>query len=206
MGMSDRYGCNDDHRHVAGACDYHRRGDERLFEAPVTSVRAVVGPPEERCWIDRDQYRGDTKVPGAIAGAVIGGILGHPDRWRERPGRGDCRRRGSRCSGGRERRPRRLRVRWRGATVQDRRTLRSSRLLGRHVLVPWRGAPCGDDGASGQYDHPQPRRRAARLTPTSASHGSGPSGPLPFCAVTCSGNAVRRRLPAAPSECSGAGP
>ncbi len=47
--------------------DYRRRNQERLYEADVTSVRAVVGPNSgQRCWI-----------PGAIAGAVIGGILGH---------------------------------------------------------------------------------------------------------------------------------
>ncbi len=60
--------------------DYRRRGDERLFEAPVTSVHAVVGPPEQRCWIEREQVaqdQGDGRVPGAIFGAVIGGILGH---------------------------------------------------------------------------------------------------------------------------------
>ena len=60
--------------------DYRRRNDERLYEANVTSVRAVVGPPEQRCWIERErvaQDRGEPNVPGAIAGAVIGGILGH---------------------------------------------------------------------------------------------------------------------------------
>jgi uncharacterized protein YcfJ len=60
--------------------DYRRRGNERLYQAPVTSVRAVVGPPEQRCWIEREQVvqeRGDSRVPGAIFGAVIGGILGH---------------------------------------------------------------------------------------------------------------------------------
>lgn len=60
--------------------DYYRRNNERLYEATVTSVRAVVGPPERRCWIEREQVvqgRGDASVPGAIAGAVIGGILGH---------------------------------------------------------------------------------------------------------------------------------
>jgi uncharacterized protein YcfJ len=41
-------------------------------------VRAVVGPPEQRCWVERQQVeRPDVNVPGAIAGAVIGGILGH---------------------------------------------------------------------------------------------------------------------------------
>ena len=61
------------------AYDYRRRGGERLYEAEVTSVRAVVGPPEQRCWVDRERVggRGDANVGGAIAGAVIGGILGH---------------------------------------------------------------------------------------------------------------------------------
>ena len=62
------------------AYNYRRRTNERLYEANVTSVRAVVGPPEQRCWIEREQVvqdRGDANVPGAVAGAVIGGILGH---------------------------------------------------------------------------------------------------------------------------------
>lgn len=53
---------------------------DRLFVVPVKSVRAVVGAPEQRCWVERRQVvedRGDANVPGAIAGAVIGGVLGH---------------------------------------------------------------------------------------------------------------------------------
>jgi len=57
--------------------DYHRRGDERTFEVPVSSVRAVVGPPEQRCWVEQQTTTSNNAVPGAIAGAVIGGILGH---------------------------------------------------------------------------------------------------------------------------------
>jgi uncharacterized protein YcfJ len=60
--------------------DYRRRHRERLFEAPITSVRAVLGTPEQRCWIEREAVpveRHDARVPGAIFGAVIGGILGH---------------------------------------------------------------------------------------------------------------------------------
>lgn len=60
--------------------DYKRRDYERLFEANVTSVRAVIGPPEQRCWIEHEkvvQERGNANVPGAIAGALLGGILGH---------------------------------------------------------------------------------------------------------------------------------
>lgn len=61
------------------AYDYRRRNQEKLYEANVTSVRAVVGPNEQRCWIEHEQVqeRGSANVPGAIAGAVIGGILGH---------------------------------------------------------------------------------------------------------------------------------
>ena len=29
---------------------YNRQSDARIYEVPVTSVRAVVGPPEQRCW------------------------------------------------------------------------------------------------------------------------------------------------------------
>jgi uncharacterized protein YcfJ len=60
--------------------DYRRSRNERLYEANVDSVRAVVGPPEQRCWVEREQVvqqRSGNNVPGAIAGAVIGGILGH---------------------------------------------------------------------------------------------------------------------------------
>jgi uncharacterized protein YcfJ len=59
--------------------DNRRRNNERLYEASVTSVRAVVGQSEQRCWIEREQVgqSGNTNVPGAILGAVIGGVLGH---------------------------------------------------------------------------------------------------------------------------------
>ncbi len=59
--------------------DYRRRPHERLYEAQVISVRAVMGQPERRCWVEREQV-GTTQanpVGAGIAGAVIGGILGH---------------------------------------------------------------------------------------------------------------------------------
>ena len=53
----------------------------RYFVVPVTSVRAVVDAPQQRCWVEREQIveqRSDEpNIPGAIAGAVIGGVLGH---------------------------------------------------------------------------------------------------------------------------------
>ena len=65
----------------AATYEYRQRANERVYEAPVTSVRAVVGPPEQRCWIEREQVsgsgRGDANVGGAVLGAIIGGVLGH---------------------------------------------------------------------------------------------------------------------------------
>jgi uncharacterized protein YcfJ len=62
------------------AYDYRRRANETLYEAPVTSVRAVVGPPQQRCWVERqavDSGSPGVNVPGAVVGGVVGGILGH---------------------------------------------------------------------------------------------------------------------------------
>ncbi|HEY5582296.1 MAG TPA: beta/gamma crystallin family protein, partial [Rhodoferax sp.] len=58
----------------AAAPDFRARRDERLFEANVTSVHAVMGTPEQRCWVDREQVaqnQSNTNVPGAIAGALL---------------------------------------------------------------------------------------------------------------------------------------
>jgi Beta/Gamma crystallin len=60
--------------------DNHRRKNERVYEANVSSVRAVVGPPERRCWIEREQAiqeRRDSNSPEAMVEALLGGILGH---------------------------------------------------------------------------------------------------------------------------------
>jgi len=62
------------------AYEYRRRPDERTYEAPVTSSRAVVGPPNERCWTERERVNEPNRgsnTGGAIAGALLGGILGH---------------------------------------------------------------------------------------------------------------------------------
>lgn len=65
---------------AGGIAGYRRRGEERLYEANVVSSRAIVGRAEERCWVEREnvtQERSSANVPAAIAGAMIGGILGH---------------------------------------------------------------------------------------------------------------------------------
>jgi len=63
------------------AYDNRRRSDERLYEANVTSVRAVLAADEQRCWMEPaaapQPARNNTNIGGAIAGALIGGILGH---------------------------------------------------------------------------------------------------------------------------------
>ena len=59
---------------------FRRRPSERVFDAPVTSVHAVVGPPNQRCWVERQQVGqtgGQPNLGGAIVGGLIGGVLGH---------------------------------------------------------------------------------------------------------------------------------
>ena len=61
--------------------DYRRRENERLYEAKVTYVRAVVGPPQQRCWVEPalvdNSSAAGVNIPGAIIGGAIGGIIGH---------------------------------------------------------------------------------------------------------------------------------
>jgi uncharacterized protein YcfJ len=60
--------------------DYRRRNNERVYDAQVTGVRAVVGTGEQRCWVEHEQASADHNqgnIVGGLAGAVIGGILGH---------------------------------------------------------------------------------------------------------------------------------
>lgn len=91
MGMGDRvssvrmvsHSVNVDRERYAPApaplYDARRRGNERLYEARVTSVRAVVEDSGQRCWVERGQAtnQGGANVPGALVGGLIGGILGH---------------------------------------------------------------------------------------------------------------------------------
>lgn len=60
--------------------DSRRRDGERLYEAEVSSVRAVLATSGQRCWIEREQLgsvQDNANVPAALAGALIGGVLGH---------------------------------------------------------------------------------------------------------------------------------
>ncbi len=58
--------------------EYRRRPNERLYEVPVSSARAVYGPPQQRCWIESQQVeeRGRANVGGAVAGGAIGANAG----------------------------------------------------------------------------------------------------------------------------------
>lgn len=61
--------------------DYRRRENERLYDARVTYVRAVVGPPQQLCWVEPalvdNSNAAGMNIPGAIIGGAIGGIIGH---------------------------------------------------------------------------------------------------------------------------------
>lgn len=63
------------------AYDYRRRPNEEIYRAEVTSARAVMGPPQQRCWVEKQQVsepqRNDANIGGAVIGAVLGGVLGH---------------------------------------------------------------------------------------------------------------------------------
>jgi uncharacterized protein YcfJ len=57
---------------------WRRRDGERLFEVAVVDVRAVMGPPEQRCWVERERVVTEQpNVGGAVVGALIGGVIGH---------------------------------------------------------------------------------------------------------------------------------
>jgi uncharacterized protein YcfJ len=60
--------------------EYREQSSERYYDVPVTYVHAVVGPPEQRCWVERQQVvedRSGPNVGGAIVGGILGGVLGH---------------------------------------------------------------------------------------------------------------------------------
>jgi uncharacterized protein YcfJ len=62
--------------------EYQRRPHEAVYEVPVSAVHAVVGPPDQRCWVERQQVteaapRNEPNIGGALIGGVVGGILGH---------------------------------------------------------------------------------------------------------------------------------
>ena len=62
------------------AYPYYPAYGEQLYQANVVAVRAVTGPPEQRCWVEAQQVTAPSSqpnIPGAIIGGVLGGVLGH---------------------------------------------------------------------------------------------------------------------------------
>lgn len=67
---------------AAAGDDYawRRRANERTREVPIRDVRAIMGPANQRCWVERQAVpvaNPNANVGGAVAGAILGGILGH---------------------------------------------------------------------------------------------------------------------------------
>ncbi len=58
---------------------YYPHHGEALYQADVVAVRAVLGPPQQQCWVEQHQVvtNNSPNVPGAIIGGVLGGVLGH---------------------------------------------------------------------------------------------------------------------------------
>ena len=58
---------------------YYPRHGESRYQADVVAVRAVLGPPEQRCWVEQQQVvsGGGPNLGGALIGGILGGVLGH---------------------------------------------------------------------------------------------------------------------------------
>ena len=52
--------------------NYGRSDDERLYQANVTSVRAVVEDLGERCWVEPQQVAPERSSSANVTGAVLG--------------------------------------------------------------------------------------------------------------------------------------
>ena len=68
--------------------DYRRRTDERVVDAPVTSVHAVLGRAEQRCWVEREQVQEDRGGRNVGGGTSIRDVRrcetasnGPPEYW-----------------------------------------------------------------------------------------------------------------------------
>ena len=58
--------------------EYRRRPDERIYQANISSVRAVMGPAGQRCWTEHQAAESrQPNVGGALLGGLLGGVIGH---------------------------------------------------------------------------------------------------------------------------------
>jgi uncharacterized protein YcfJ len=80
MGLADQVSSVRAAQNDISADDNRRPKGERLYEANITSSRAVLGTAEQRCWVEPDQVGQNQSNPnlgGAAIGALLGGVLGH---------------------------------------------------------------------------------------------------------------------------------
>src|SRR5438445_352956 len=66
-------------RLFSGPLHHAPSGPIHVVERDGNERSHLVGPPEQRCWVEREQVVRDNSpnVPGAIIGGVLGGVLGH---------------------------------------------------------------------------------------------------------------------------------
>ena len=151
--------------------EYRRRPEERVREVPVTNVREVLGPPGQRCWVERQQVTQPATSSGAnvgcaILGGLVGAILGH--QIGGGTGR-DIATAGGAVAGavvGRQQPRRALQPAWRGVDAGRAALRKHSRhacLLRGDVQLPRAGAPRTDDHTSRPNHRRQRQRRTANL-------------------------------------------
>lgn len=77
------------------APDFRRVRNERLYEAEVVATRAVPGPKDKRCWVEKEQVVEARAATIAFGNDCRRSGRHHPgtsDRWRSRQGSGHHRR------------------------------------------------------------------------------------------------------------------
>ena len=57
--------------------DWRRRPQEFVEAVPIESVHVVYAAPQQQCWVEQSAAPVNARTGGAIAGGLIGGILGH---------------------------------------------------------------------------------------------------------------------------------
>ena len=164
--------------------EYRRRPNERLREVPVTSARAVMGPPEQRCWVERaagrrasatSTCRARSSAASSAASSATRSAAAPARPSRRSAARSAAARSAPTSTGSATRSPGQDVRRCENVAGQH------ASVLGRHLQLPGRPAPRADDLAAGPDHHRQQlQRRAAPLI-------------APASAQVIDGRALRRR-------------
>ncbi len=172
---------------------FYPQSGERLFEANVVAVRAVLGAPEQRCWVEREQVAVDSgaNVGGAIIGGILGGVLGHQIGG----GRGNdvataVGAVGGAAVGANVNRGQRQRLHAGRPSLRGGPRFGATGVLGRDLRLPRPRAPRAIECAAGTDDHRQSPRRTATVGPI----GSG-GATLPSVARVCVARGASATLP-----------